>query len=489
MNNDNETRAYPCDEPVVKNNYPFDTDGEAFSYAAEDTSAEKELRKGKGRRGGNAAASVVVHSGKFKTRPNTDRRQGRDGDDRDRSFGRRERFGRDDRRTDRDGNRFDRDDRRSNRESNRFDRDDRRFDKDKRSFSDRDERRFDRAGRSDDRREGRERFGRDERRFDKGGRDSYRGGRERFGRDDRRDDRRRSREQAPESVFSKAYTVRVVKTSEVGAFVEAPRDLIEGAFGRRIAESGTILIPFAEQLGRPKSGDEVTVYFYDDKGGRMTATMRTPILRDGEVGLLTVAAVTSIGAFLDNGVPKQVLLPFKEQIVTPNVGDEVLVWLYTDKSGRQAATMRVYGHLDRQSPYKEDDRVTGFVYEINPKLGIFIAVDNKYYGLVPIRETFKEYEYGDEVEARVVKVRDDGKLDLLIRDKLYKTVNEDADVILYELRRNDGFLPYGDRADAEFIEETYAMSKNQFKRALGHLYKNRIVELDREKDTVKLIKK
>ncbi len=511
MNNDNETRAYPCDEPAVKNNYPCDTDGEAFSYAAEDTSAEKEVRKGKGRRGGNAAASVVVHSGKFKTRPNTDRRQGRDGDDRDRSFGRRERFGRDDRRsdrdgnrfdrddrrTDRDGNRFDRDDRRSDRESNRFDRDDRRFDRDKRSFSDRDGRRFDRAGRSDDRREGRERFGRDERRFDKGGRDSYRGGRERFGRDDRRDDsqrrgrddRRRSREQAPESVFSKAYTVRVVKTSEVGAFVEAPRDLIEGAFGRRIAESGTILLPFAEQLGRPKSGDEVTVYFYDDKGGRMTATMRTPILRDGEVGLLTVAAVTSIGAFLDNGVPKQVLLPFKEQIVTPNVGDEVLVWLYTDKSGRQAATMRVYGHLDRQSPYKEDDRVTGFVYEINPKLGIFIAVDNKYYGLVPIRETFKEYEYGDEVEARVVKVRDDGKLDLLIRDKLYKTVNEDADVILYELRRNDGFLPYGDRADAEFIEETYAMSKNQFKRALGHLYKNRIVELDREKDTVKLIKK
>lgn len=489
MNNDNETRAYPCDEPVVKNNYPCDTDGEAFSYAAEDTSAEKEVRKGKGRRGGNAAASVVVHSGKFKTRPNTDRRQGRDGDDRDRSFGRRERFGRDDRRTDMDGNRFDRDDRRSDRESNRFDRDDRRFDIDKRSFSDRDGRRFDRAGRSDDRREGRERFGRDERRFNKGGRDSYRGGRERFGRDDRRDDRRRSREQAPESVFSKAYTVRVVKTSEVGAFVEAPRDLIEGAFGRRIAESGTILLPFAEQLGRPKSGDEVTVYFYDDKGGRMTATMRTPILRDGEVGLLTVAAVTSIGAFLDNGVPKQVLLPFKEQIVTPNVGDEVLVWLYTDKSGRQAATMRVYGHLDRQSPYKEDDRVTGFVYEINPKLGVFIAVDNKYYGLVPIRETFKEYEYGDEVEARVVKVRDDGKLDLLIRDKLYKTVNEDADVILYELRRNDGFLPYGDRADAEFIEETYAMSKNQFKRALGHLYKNRIVELDREKDTVKLIKK
>ena len=232
----------------------------------------------------------------------------------------------------------------------------------------------------------------------------------------------------------------------------------------------------------------VTVCFYEDKGGRLTATMRTPILKDGELGILEVAAVTSIGAFLDNGVPKQVLLPFKEQIHRPEVGDEVLVWLYKDKSGRQAATMRVYSHLDRHSPYKEDDRVTGFVYEINPDLGIFVAVDNRYYGLVPIRETFKNYEYGDEVEARVAKVREDGKLDLLIRDKLYKTVQEDADVILYELRRNNGFLPYGDRADAAFIEETYAMSKNQFKRALGHLYKNRIVELDRDKDTVRLLK-
>ena len=276
--------------------------------------------------------------------------------------------------------------------------------------------------------------------------------------------------------------------SEIGAFVEAPAEVMNGRYGKRSAESTRVLIPFAEQIGRPAAGDTVTVYFYEDKGGRLTATMRTPILKDGEVGILEVAAVTGIGAFLDNGVPKQVLLPFKEQIHRPEVGDEVLVWLYKDKSGRQAATMRVYGHLDRHSPYHEDDRVTGFVYEINPDLGIFVAVDNKYYGLVPIRETFKNYAYGDEVEARVAKVREDGKLDLLIRDKLYKTVQEDADVILYELRRNNGFLPYGDRADAAFIEETYAMSKNQFKRALGHLYKNHIVELDRENDTVRLLK-
>ena len=419
MNQDPETKAYPCDEPEERRSYPCDTEETFFDARSEE---ETPVKKGKGRRGGNAAASIVVHSGKFR-QPRRDTAEEDPGE-------RRERYG------------------------------------------------AGHAGR-----------GRDER-FDK-----RRSGKENDRRNDDRRDRNKSgnlaekgrRQQAPASVFSKAYTLSVVSTSEIGAFVEAPQEILKGSYGKLVSERGRVLIPFAEQIGRPVPGEDVRVYFYEDKGGRLTATMRTPYLKDGEIGILEVAAVTKIGAFLDNGVPKQVLLPFKEQIVKPEVGDEVLVWLYTDKSGRQAATMRVYRHLDHNSPYKEDDRVTGFVYEVNPEMGIFVAVDNRYYGMVPIREAFKEYAYGDEIEARVARVREDGKLDLLVRDKLYKTIQEDAEVILYELRRNNGFLPYGDRADAAFIEETYAMSKNQFKRALGHLYKNHIVELDRENDTVKLL--
>ena len=402
MNNENGNRAYPCDEPALRA-YPCD---EAFSYTQNtadevrdkkldaDTAASKP--KGKGKRGGNAAFSKVVHSGEPK-------KVQRKGD-----------------------------------------------------------------------REKQKRFVSEKNTDYKDKRNALRG---------------HERPKSPEAIFSKPYNVKVETTSEIGAFVSAPDEILNGEYGRKVGDTKRVLLPFAEQLGRPRAGESITVYFYEDKGGRLTCTMRTSILREGEVGILTVAAATKIGVFLDNGVPKQVLLPFKEQIVSPKVGDEVLVWLYSDKSGRQAATMRVYGHLEKHSPYKEDDRVTGFVYEINPKLGIFVAVDNKYYGLVPINETFKNYEYGDEVEARVAKVREDGKLDLLIRDKLYKTINEDADVILYELKRNGGFLPYGDRAEADFIEETYAMSKNQFKRALGHLYKNHVVELDRKKDTVTLIKR
>ena len=433
MDNDNRRAAYPCDEIEERQN-PLHSSKEAVSYRDNkiakngnntgdgDTGDEDQPRKGKGRRGGNSKASLVVHSGNFRKRP-----QSGSSDEEHRGFAH------------------------AHSDYRRRDNDDRDYGRDRREYRRHDDRySSDRPGR--------------------GNRD------------------RGERGRNPEAVLDRAYSVTVTKTSEVGAFVSVPEDIRDSIYGRKLPESNTVLLPFSEQLGRPIAGESIRVYFYEDKGGRITATMRTPILRDGEVGILTVADVTSIGAFLDNGVPKQVLLPFKEQIVAPKVGDEVLVWLYSDKSGRQAATMRVYGHLDKHSPYKEDDRVTGFVYEINPRLGIFVAVDNRYYGLVPMAETFKEYAYGDEIEARVAKVREDGKLDLLIRDKLYKTVDEDAEVILYELKRNNGFLPYGDRADAAFIEETYAMSKNQFKRALGHLYRNRIVELDREKDTVRLIK-
>ena len=386
-----EKRAYPCDLPEEKASYPCDDIGAAEGarpYPCDTADKQPEKPKGKGRRGGNAALSRVIHSGVF------------------------------------------------------------------------------------------ERTGKKQ---PEAKRPAYDRTKERRGAD------RGFKSKSPESIYGRAYMVRIEDTSDVGAFVKAPDEVLFSELGSKVQNSGEVLLPFSEQIGRPKTGEMVTVHFYDDKGGRLACTMRTPYLKEGEVGILKVAQVTRIGAFLDNGVPKQVLLPFKEQIKTPSEGDEVLVWLYTDKSGRQAASMRVYGHLSKNSPYKEDDRVKGFVYEINPKLGIFVAVDNKYYGLVPLNETFKEYSYGDELEARVAKVREDGKLDLLVRDKLYKTVNEDADVILYELKRNNGFLPYGDRADAEFIEETYAMSKNQFKRALGHLYKNHIVDIDRKNDTVRLI--
>lgn len=280
----------------------------------------------------------------------------------------------------------------------------------------------------------------------------------------------------PEGIedFSRAQPLKVLQNTDIGSFLELP-------------DGNKVLLPFAEQTETPEVGAHIPVYLYKDKGGRLTCTMRKPILGVGEVGVLKIAEITRIGAFLDNGVPKQVLLPFKEQICMPKEGSEALVYIYNDKTGRQAATMRVYKHLSNRAPYQADDRVQGFVYEINPDIGIFVAVDNKYFGLIPKAEVFEQYRYGQTVACRVLKVREDGKLDLSAREKAYIAIEKDAEAILAELRKNGGRLPYADRADAKQIEEVYHMSKNQFKRALGSLYKQRKVAIDREADSVTLL--
>lgn len=283
---------------------------------------------------------------------------------------------------------------------------------------------------------------------------------------------RSEKDSSPE--IGRTIVLKVIENTEYGSFLS-------------LKDGGKVLLPFAEMTDRPSVGDEVEVTLYEDKGKRLTATMRKPLIKEGETGVLSVAAVTGIGVFVDNGMPKQLLVPFRELLHTPQVGDRILVYSYKDKSGREAGTMRVYRHLLRDSGYSEGDHVEGFVYEINDELGVFVAVDNRYYGLIPRSEYYGSLKYGDTVEARVSKVRNDGKMDLLIREKLHMTADKDADAILAELKRQGGMLPYADRADAETIKETFSMSKNQFKRALGYLYKKRLVEIDREKDTVKLI--
>lgn len=280
----------------------------------------------------------------------------------------------------------------------------------------------------------------------------------------------------PEGIedFSSPKELRVLQNTSIGSFLA-------------LENGEKVLLPFAEQVGRPQEGETVSAYLYKDKGGRLTATMRTPILKTGEVGRLRVAEITRIGIFLDNGVPKQLLVPFKEQICTPKPGGNALVYLYKDKSGRQAATMRVYKHLSSETPYQANDRVEGFVYEINPELGVFLAVDDKYFGLIPKVEVYETYHYGQIVSCRVLRVREDGKLDLSAREKSYEAIERDAELVLAEIERQGGRLDYADKADAKLIEETYHMSKNQFKRAVGSLYRERKIAIDREKDTITLL--
>lgn len=232
-----------------------------------------------------------------------------------------------------------------------------------------------------------------------------------------------------------------------------------------------VLLPIKQLPEGADVGDKLKVFIYRDSKDRMIATVRTPKLLMGQVAELTVAQVGKFGAFLDWGLEKDLFLPFKEQRGRVKAGDSVLVSLYTDKSNRLCATMNVYNNLRTDSPYQAEDRVKGRVYEMSENFGAFVAVDNIYSGLIPKKELYGRVEPGTDVEARVINVREDGKLDLSVREKAYLQMDADAEKILQLLDSYEGSLPFNDKADPEVIKHETGMSKNEFKRAVGRLLK------------------
>ena len=233
-----------------------------------------------------------------------------------------------------------------------------------------------------------------------------------------------------------------------------------------------VLLPKNEVTVNMKVDDEIDVFIYRDSEDRLIATTTTPPLTLGEVALLKVKDVTSIGAFLDWGLVKDLLLPFKEQTIKVNNGDQVLVALYIDKSDRLCGTMKVYDYLQTNPPYQKDNVVQGIIYEIIDNFGAFVAVDNKYSGLIPRKEIFTPMKVGDNIEARVTRVQNDGKLDLSLRKKAHLQIDIDGDMIFEILSQEpSGFLPYHDKSASDEIKKTFSISKNAFKRAIGHLQK------------------
>lgn len=266
--------------------------------------------------------------------------------------------------------------------------------------------------------------------------------------------------------LGKVQTLKVIRIKEFGVY------LSEGEEG-----TDSVLLPKKQVPEGAKSGDEVSVFIYKDSEDRMIATTAAPKLQAGQCALLQVKDVGKIGAFLDMGLEKDLFLPFKEQTHPVQAGETVFVALYIDKSSRLAATMRVYGFMSDESPYRQDDEVTGLIYEINPRLGAFVAVDNRYYGLIPQKEIFASYREGDSVVCRVTKVREDGKLDLSPRQKAYLQMDTDKEIVLNALAQHDGILPFSDKAEPEIIKKELKMSKNAFKRAVGRLLKEGKVKI------------
>lgn len=249
----------------------------------------------------------------------------------------------------------------------------------------------------------------------------------------------------------------------------------ETNFGVYLAEEehskDKVLLP-KKEAETIKCGDKVSVFLYLDSSDRLIATRREPMLTIGSTAVLKVKDVTKIGAFLDWGLEKDLLLPFREQTGKVYPGDECLVALYLDKSSRLCATMRVYPYLKKNSPYQVNDQVHGRVYELSSNFGAFVAVDDQYSALIPKRESGGQgIRVGDRVQARVSGVKEDGKLDLSIREKAYLQIDEDAENVLGIIEEFDGVLPFDDKARPETIQREFGLSKNAFKRAVGRLLK------------------
>ena len=245
-----------------------------------------------------------------------------------------------------------------------------------------------------------------------------------------------------------------------------------------------VLLPKKQVPEDIEVGDPIEVFLYKDSSDRMIATTREPKITIGKLAVLEVADVGRIGAFLDWGLEKDLLLPFKEQTTKVGKGDRCLVSLYIDKSGRLCATMKVYPLLRTDSPYKKDDTVQGTVYEVSRDFGVFVAVDNKYSALIPRREVYGRMYPGQEIEARVAAVKADGKLDLSIRHRIPEQMDDDAQKIVERMERSGGVLPFTDKADPERIRDELGMSKAAFKRAVGRLLKQGRINIGETKITL-----
>lgn len=266
--------------------------------------------------------------------------------------------------------------------------------------------------------------------------------------------------------LGKTQELTVVKKVDFGVYL---------AQGR--GEEETVLLPARQVPEGTGLGDRIRVFLYRDSQDRPIATTAVPKIQLSEVVELAVVQTGKIGAFLDWGLEKDLLLPFREQTYEVAAGERFPVALYVDKSGRLCATMKIYPYLKKDSPYQRDDRVRGYVYEISRQFGAFVAVDSKYSGRIPAREFFGQARAGDRIEARVTRVHEDGKLDLSMREKAYLQIGPDAERVLSLIESCGGTLPFSDKASPEQIRREAGMSKNEFKRAVGNLLKEGKIQI------------
>lgn len=247
------------------------------------------------------------------------------------------------------------------------------------------------------------------------------------------------------------------------------------------SEDGEILLPTRYVPQGCKPGDVLNVFIYLDMDERLIATTLQPYVKVGEFACLEVAWVNQYGAFLDWGLMKDLFVPFREQKMKMLKGNSYVVHVHLDEdSYRIVASAKVEKYLSKDMPeYNAGDEVEVLVWQ-KTDLGFKVIVDNKFGGMIFKNEIFTDVRTGMKMTAYIKQVRPDGKIDIELQKGGVKKVEDFADTLLEYIRSNGGSTPLNDKTDADVIYETFGVSKKTFKKAVGDLYKKRLIVLEGE---------
>lgn len=259
--------------------------------------------------------------------------------------------------------------------------------------------------------------------------------------------------------------LKVVKFVDFGLYLDGGDD-------------GEILLPLRYVPEGVKEGDELNVFLYLDNEERLVATTQTPLVQVGEFAFLEVNWVNKYGAFLNWGLMKDLFVPFREQKIRMIQGKSYIVYCYQDKeSYRLMASTKVNKFLSNEMPpYQEGQEVDILIWQ-KTDLGFKAIVENKFAALLYDSEIFQPLRSGMRLKAFVKQVREDGKIDLILQQAGPRKVDDFAETLLKYIRDHKGFTSFNDKSDAEEIYETFGVSKKTFKKAVGELYKMRLVSL------------
>ncbi|MEP0987436.1 CvfB family protein [Ekhidna sp.] len=239
-----------------------------------------------------------------------------------------------------------------------------------------------------------------------------------------------------------------------------------------------VLLPTKYIPGGTREGDQLKVFVYRDSEDRIICTTQKPYALVNEFAYLKVKDASNVGAFMDWGIDKDLLVPFSEQKNKLQKGQWCLVYLFLDeKTDRMAATAKVAKYFDDEISVAEGDEVDLLITNATD-LGVNVVVNNKHKGLIYENDLFHDVLEGDKIKGFIKAVRSDGKLDVSLRKEGLENLEIGAQQILTELKKSDGFLPLHDKSDPEDIQSTLQMSKKNFKRSIGILYKKKLILLE-----------